>query len=446
MNKRDDFDSRLKAYLHRGATKPAPASMEARILGHAPQRKVGWAFQLAATAALLVLAIGLGIVVQRARQSAGGGPSPAPLVSPSTKATPYPTPTAQGSYPLLAPASMRMINKDIGWAAGSSTNRILRTTDGGSHWNDVTPGGTRAGDWITFFLDANTAWLASSLQPGSGSNDYSVKVYRTSDGGHSWQGMGTVAADRGWPESLDFVDGRHGWLYVNLGFAAGSQGVAFYGTADGGTTWTKLSEADSSGGPGHLPLQCDKGEPVFLNSSTGWIPGTCGAGGGPFFFGTTDGGRTWNAVSITLPAGYGSSCMCGISSLGLSDPRFSVSRSGFFVLDIYGADGQRGFLYTTLDGGANWRPGPMLPSNCFTADFISPAYGWTLDAKTNAILQTGDGGQRWSTLGTIPSSQGVVAFQFVNTALGWAMGSEPAGNTLIKTSDGGRTWTTQLSP
>jgi photosystem II stability/assembly factor-like uncharacterized protein len=37
-------------------------------------------------------------------------------------------------------------------------------------------------------------------------------------------------------------------------------------------------------------------------------------------------------------------------------------------------------------------------------------------------------------------------FQFVNSAIGWAMGSEPSGNTLIKSSDGGRTWTTQLSP
>jgi photosystem II stability/assembly factor-like uncharacterized protein len=88
----------------------------------------------------------------------------------------------------------------------------------------------------------------------------------------------------------------------------------------------------------------------------------------------------------------------------------------------------------------------MLPRNCFTADFISPALGWTVDAKTNSILQTGDGGQHWATLGTIPSSQGVMDFQFVNSAIGWAMGSEPSGNTLIKSSDGGRTWTTQLSP
>jgi photosystem II stability/assembly factor-like uncharacterized protein len=72
--------------------------------------------------------------------------------------------------------------------------------------------------------------------------------------------------------------------------------------------------------------------------------------------------------------------------------------------------------------------------------------GWTLDAKKNTVLQTNDGGQHWSTLGIVPSSQVVMDLQFVGATIGWAMGSEPAGNTLIKTSDGGRTWTTQLAP
>jgi photosystem II stability/assembly factor-like uncharacterized protein len=452
MSKPDEFDPRLKAYLHRGASTPAPAGMDERIVGAVARRRTGWLLQAAAAAAVLVLAIGLGIAVRQARQTVGVGPTPTPVTTPSVNPTlsptvsPTPT-TSPKAYPLLPPASMHMVDRNIGWAAGSGTNRILRTPDGGTHWDDVTPASARAGTWITYFLDANNAWLASSLQPGSGSPDFSVVIYRTVDGGRSWQETGTAASQQGWPASMDFVDPAHGWLLMDLGSAAGSQGVAFYGTADGGATWTKLSEADTSGNAGHLPLSCSKGEPVFLNSSTGWIPGSCGAGGGPFFFVTHDGGRTWSDVSLALPSGYSGSCMCAISNLRLSNPRFSASRSGYFVLDIFGADSaQHDFIYTTQDAGANWRPGAMLPRNCFTADFISPALGWTVDAKTNSILQTGDGGQHWATLATIPSSQGVMDFQFVNSAIGWAMGSEPSGNTLIKSSDGGRTWTTQLSP
>src|SRR6202022_2548349 len=170
MGKPDEFDPRLKAYLHRGASTPPPAGMDARIIGAAPRRKTGWGLQVVAAgappppagmdariigaaprrktgwvlqvvaaAAVLVLAIGLGIVIQRARQSVGVTPTATPFASPITKPTPYPTPTTSGAaYPLLPPASMHMINKDTGWAAGSGTNRILRTMDGGSHWNDVT--------------------------------------------------------------------------------------------------------------------------------------------------------------------------------------------------------------------------------------------------------------------------------------------------------------------
>ena len=443
MSRRDEFDPRLKAFLNRGASMPPPAGMEARIIAGATRRRSNWLLQVAAAAAILVLAIGLGIAVRQARQTVGVGPTPTPAATPSVKPTLSPTPaTSARAYPLLPPSSMHMINRNIGWAAGSGTNRILRTSDAGIHWDDVTPVSARAGTWITYFLDANHAWLASSLQPGSGSPDFSVAIYRTADGGRSWQETGTVAAQQGWPASMDFVDRTHGWLFMNLGSAAGSQGVAFYGTVDGGTTWTKLSEADTSGNPGHLPLSCSKSAPVFLNNSTGWIPGACNAGGGPFLFVTRDGGRTWNSVNIAVPAGYSASCMCAISSL-----RFSDATTGVLVLDIYGPDGAtHNFLYATPDGGTSWLDGWLLPPNSFSVDFLTGAVGWTLDAKSNAVLYTHDGGQHWSTLGTIPSSQGVADLQFVNSAIGWALGSEPAGNTLIKTSDGGQTWTTQLSP
>jgi photosystem II stability/assembly factor-like uncharacterized protein len=449
MGNKDEFDPRLKAYLHRGASKPPSDDLEARLIAATRRPRSSWVLQVAAAAALLVLAIGLGIAVQRARQSTGVTPTPPPF--PSFKPTPYPTHAPSGaSYPLLPPASIQMIDRNTGWASSSGTRHILRTTDGGSHWYDAgpSPEAVKPGSWTTFFLDANHGWLASSLHPGSTSADFSVAIYRMTDG-QSWhyQVDAPVAADQGWPTSLDFVDANHGWLFINEGAAAGSQGVALYGTVDGGTTWTKLSETDpndATGASGHLPFGCNKGVPVFLNSSTGWIAGACNAASAPFFYVTRDGGRTWNHVGIALPAGYTGGCMCGPTSL-----RFSDSRNGVFVLDLYGSDGQaQTYLYATHDGGASWQPGPALPANSYTVDFINATTGWTLDAKRNTILQTNDGGQHWATAGTIPSnSNGVVMdFQFVTPQVGWALGADSRGLPILKTVDGGRTWTTQLSP
>jgi photosystem II stability/assembly factor-like uncharacterized protein len=448
MRKPDEFDPRLKAYLRRGASTPPRAGMEARILGRAPERKAAWALQLAAAAAVLVLAIGLGIIVQHARESSVGRPMPTESAAPSLKPTPYPTPTTSGTpYPLVGSASVHMVNASTGWASASGADRIIRTADGGAHWEDVTPHGAQAGTWTTFFLDANNAWLASSLQPGSGSPDFSVKLYRTSDGGRSWPYVGAALADFGFPAAMDFVDRNNGWVFMRQDGTLGTPGsdrVAFYGTRDGGATWSKLSETDASGAPGQLPLHCSKVAPVFLNSSTGWMPGACNVEAvGPFLYVTRDGGRTWRDVGIALPAGLAGNCICEIHSL-----RFSDSRNGVFVLTSSASSGaQQSFLYSTTDAGNSWRPGASLPALTYEAFFIDNSHGWTINGKANnSVFYTSDGGQHWSTLGTIPSYGGVVDLQFVNATIGWARGAETAGATLIKTSDGGRTWTTQLAP
>jgi photosystem II stability/assembly factor-like uncharacterized protein len=450
MGKPDEFDPRLKAYLHRGASTPPPVDLEGRLIASTRRPRNGWVLQVAAAAAVLALAIGLGIFVQRARQSTVGTPIPTTSASPSVKPTPYPTPTASGSpYPLVGSSSMHMINASTGWAAGSGTDRILRTTDGGDHWNDVTPKNARLGNWATFFLDANNAWLASSLQPGSPTNDFGVEIYRTSDGGTTWLRVGTASAGWGFPAALAFVDRQRGWLFIKQDgtlLTPGSDMVAFYGTTDGGASWNKLSQTDTSGLAGHLPQACSKLNPVFLSASAGWIPGSCGAGGGYFLYVTRDGGRNWVAVSLRIPPQSTLTCDCEIESL-----RFSDNQHGALVLDGASQDARgyaQNFLYTTIDGGRSWQLGPMLPANAFSVYFLDAAHGWTLDAKANNLLFSGDGGLHWSTVGTIPTNSNAVVmdFQFVAPKIGWALGADSRGLPILKTVDGGATWTTQLSP
>ena len=452
MNNRPDLESRLRAYLSSGARTQPPSGMEERIARRVVGRRYSWTFQLMAAAAVLVLAIGLGIGSSKVRQWAAAvkpSPSASAIVSPSASASPSVTPSPEVTYPLLPPSTIKMINASAGWAAGSTTDRILRTTDGGSHWNDVTPRGARLGTWTTFFLDADNAWLASSLQPGSPTNDFSVEIYRTSDGGRNWSRVGMFVAGWGFPGAIDFVDRQHGWLLMKQDGSLQTPGadmMAVYGTADGGASWKKLSETDTSGLPDHLPQACSKTQLVFLNATTGWIQGGCGAGGGYFLYVTRDGGGNWTAVALRVPQLGTTSCDCSIESL-----RFWDKQHGALVLNGAYQDARgyaQNFLYTTTDGGRSWQLGPLLPTNAFSVFFLDATHGWTLNAKANTLLFTGDGGQHWSTAGTIPSnSNGVVTdFQFVSAQVGWTFGADSRGLPILKTVDGGQTWTTQLAP
>ncbi|TMD24912.1 MAG: hypothetical protein E6I99_01030 [Chloroflexi bacterium] len=452
MNNRPDLESRLRAYLSSGARTQPPSGMEERIARRVVGRRYSWTFQLMAAAAVLVLAIGLGIGSSKVRQWAAAvkpSPSASAIVSPSASASPSVTPSPEVTYPLMPPSTIKMINASAGWAAGSTTDRILRTTDGGSHWNDVTPRGARLGTWTTFFLDADNAWLASSLQPGSPTNDFSVEIYRTLDGGRNWSQVGMSVAGWGFPGAIDFVDRQHGWLLMKQDGSLQTPGadmMAVYGTADGGASWKKLSETDTSGLPDHLPQACSKTQLVFLNATTGWIQGGCGAGGGYFLYVTRDGGGNWTAVALRVPQLGTTSCDCSIESL-----RFWDKQHGALVLNGAYQDARgyaQNFLYTTTDGGRSWQLGPLLPTNAFSVFFLDATHGWTLNAKANTLLFTGDGGQHWSTAGTIPSnSNGVVTdFQFVSAQVGWTFGADSRGLPILKTVDGGQTWTTQLAP
>ena len=453
MNKHQDLESRLRSYLSAGARQQPPSGMEDRIATSVFRRGHGLALQLLAAAAVLVVAIGLGIGLNKARQLAGGvTPTASPLASATAGVKPSPTvgPTpslSPGLYPLMVPASMHMTSASVGWAAGSTTDRILRTTDGGAHWEDVTPRRVRPSTWTTFFLDADHAWLASSLQPGSPTGDFTVEVYRTADGGRSWQQVATITPGWGFPATIDFIDSKHGWILMKQDGTVDPSGfstVALYGTVDGGATWEMLSQADSTGLAGHLPLACSKADLVFVSASTGWIPGGCGVGGGYFFYVTRDGGRNWAAVSWRMPPLGTASCDCSIESL-----RFSDNQHGVLVLvDAYqDARGYaQNFLYTTSDGGRSWQLGPMMPINAYSVYFLDAAHGWAFDAKASSLLYTSDAGQHWTTLGPVPSPQGPVDFQFVTITTGWVIGAEPQGRIILKTADGGETWTTQLAP
>ena len=73
------------------------------------------------------------------------------------------------------------VSRKVAWLAGSS-GTVLRTSDGGRHWLDVSPPGASALEFRDIEAWDSRHAVALTIGPGAES-----RVYRTSDGGATWQ-------------------------------------------------------------------------------------------------------------------------------------------------------------------------------------------------------------------------------------------------------------------
>jgi hypothetical protein len=288
--------------------------------------------------------------------------TPVPVV-PSPSAAPSSTPSVRQPVMLV---SVQMATATDGWAVGQDADGkiVLRTTDGGMHWQNVSPQipQTLAS---TYFADSTHAWLAAFTFNKLANNPIStVTVYHTSDGGQTWQsGDAFLLSGGGGPGLMDFIDPQHGWMMAGLGAAAGSEAVEILQTVDGGLYWQQVSLTSgypNQSTPGSLPFGCDKTGIGFRDANTGWAAGAC-PGGPIFLFVTHDSGHTWQRQTLPSPPDYAANlfaqCQCAFNP-----PIFFSPQVGVFDVQIYEAT-QSAYLYVTTDGGATWTPRklPSLP-------------------------------------------------------------------------------------
>jgi photosystem II stability/assembly factor-like uncharacterized protein len=356
-----------------------------------------------------------------------------PTAVPPTK-TPSPPPTAtEPPVPAVVPAPalqfFDMLDAANGW--GLTQDQVLRTLDGGASWYDFSiPGESGVANAGHFFLDANTAWISL---PNA---DYtSGKIYRTSDGGLTWQG-----ADVAFPQIRpQFLDAQHGFALADLGAGAGSQAVAVLQTDDGGQTWTKVFNNDPTrpGSGDSLTLSGIKSGMTFLDAQHGWVSGEQPQDGYVWLFATADGGHTWTHQPLELPSGMETAMTI------VDPPYFFNSQEGGLAMNVITADATYKVLYFTQDGGLTWKPtAPLADGQVYAWSPQGDALVWDGSNVYRNILF--NGAHTWVQLpGTFPPGATPLILDLVdNMGKGWALVSFDTGasNQLLETTDGGSTW------
>jgi photosystem II stability/assembly factor-like uncharacterized protein len=392
--------------------------------------------QALTTAAAVVLIAGIAFAVHAARQTARTEPRTA-ISGPTSLTGP------------VALVQIRMITPLIGWAnavefigADSSADipLIVRTTDGGTHWQNVTPRGWRPAS--AEFLDGNKGWALSFVAPRE------LSILRTRDGGLHWQE--TLVHDQkvlrdqsNGGAQLTFVDAEHGWFFVSYGNRGGNEAGALYQTVDGGSHWTIVSLTDAATeNAGGIPLSGFKVGFTFADRNTGWLTVTVQGlqAPKPLLYVTHDAGKSWSAVKY--PDVPGTRLTGGH---GISRPRFFSPMAGEF--EVF-AD--HSIIYMTGDGGATWQPS-VGPPTCCNFFFLDARKGWTITPDGKALFRTTDGGQHWRRSDpAFPPEGHVLQLDFVTSENGYALlsccikvleSSDRTGwHKLMKTIDGGATW------
>lgn len=400
-----------------------------------------WLNRLNALAAVLIAALLVGslLVINLARQTKAGKE---PGQVSATNIT-----DAVGVFSYL-----HMVDTSTGWAwtgLQGGHHHILRTTDGGDHWNDVTPVQDMGDGSQPFFLNISSAWVA--IPQG---DHMPWLLYRTTNGGQTWQQSTLPYNETG---HIDFVDGQHGWVTVDIVKAGTFSEMDLYRTIDGGQTWIRIavSTPAKNNAPGALPFSNEDNGVTFINLSTGWITGSSNlnANHQPRLFITHDGGYHWYQQALALPHDL----KLSTAETVIGNPQFFSALDGILPVGFWVP---RGFdAYITHDGGATWHDTsfvPMLANPYWDAYaptspmlFTNINHGWVWvngTGEPSSFETTRDGGLHWTKIVPDLPSVTISYYNFVSDSIGWAIGvsstktSTSIPPVLLKTTNGGKTW------
>lgn len=184
-------------------------------------------------------------------------------------------------------------------------------------------------------------------------------VFRTSDGGATWESTLRNPDETGFFDALAFSSRTDGYL---IGDPVGGAFV-LYKTTDAGVHWTRLR------GPDALP-----GEGLFAASGTCLVAAPngrdlwFGTGGAPVarVLHSADGGSTWTSAPVPVKAGVKSA---GVFSLAAGSDGRLLAVGGDFARP----DSAEDTAALSTDGGAIWRSLPGLSGYRSAAVFSTAA-------------------------------------------------------------------------
>ncbi|BDQ02785.1 YCF48-related protein [Ignavibacterium sp.] len=325
---------------------------------------------------------------------------------------------------------IKFYNKLNGIAVGDK-GIIIRTTDGGISWSQVY--NNNLIELLSADLASDNIFYTTGYEPGSNS----PKILKSTDAGINWIDLSSNLS--GLVGSLNTVE----FVNADTGFAGGGEFYFSIGfilkTTDGGITWQQKSlplPRNDKPFENHKILIDDEYYGIraiyFKDENTGFAVGGNGGGWRRVILSTTDAGSTWGLK-------YHGMEEYGLLSVSVTESGFGIATG--FNGSIFRTENNGVNWFQQLSGGVNY--GGKEKLNCVS--FITDSFGWTGGTRQSfggnedgyLLMKTTNGGKLWVTntyYYDIPLYLRDIFF--INENFGWIATSDG----IQYTTDAGNTW------
>lgn len=241
-----------------------------------------------------------------------------------------------------------VINDNNLYYAGYTGGGVWKTEDAGLSWQNISDGHFKTssvGDIAVSESDPNVIYVGMGEHAVRGvMTSAGDGVYRSTDGGKSWQHMGLEKTRHISDVIIHPDDPNTVWVAAQGALHGPSAERGIYKSTDGGKSWKKTLYVDEDTGASSLSL--DFTNPRILYAATwqhrryAWKVESGGPGSA--IWKSTDGGESWKKINAGLPGEMG--------KIGVSVSRAHPDR----VYAIVEAEKSKAGLYRSDNGGKQW--------------------------------------------------------------------------------------------
>ncbi len=291
------------------------------------------------------------------------------------------------------------------------TFEFTKTEDGGVSWQSGTI--DIDSSWYIlqiFALNADTVWIAVTDEE---SPIISGRIFKTTDGGENWlEQSSAYAGENETPVAVHFFDANQGFTYGASGKGNTKDLISIYTTDDGGENWGKVT--------GESMPELLTGEGIWIYGGNGmyevvddhiWFVTNKNR-----VFHSSDRGHTWTVNSAGTT-----------NQFGLTSVAFQDTLNGL-VVTFGPAQAAR-----TTDGGMTWEPISIFPNPPAAALEYVPGtestyiiYDATWGSRSPYLQVTFDHGENWK---STSYGTNIDCMVFLSPGTAWGGGIVSGANT-----------------